>query len=200
MPEIGLFERAKDLPGRGTSITSRQFGGIRVFADSESRLKNGIEFIGGTIVRIAGQNCGIAPSMLRYLVSEDIGSPVPKRVFSALCGYHLRLGILDSIVCEGPKGNAFRVILHRDQLREFNGRVRDVGAEVTSCGIVRIFDLRDRYYPGRPKGSWTQAMLIGARLVRLGIADYKDQYTFKKASAVSNAILHTNGCLNAPNA
>src|SRR5438045_4143652 len=111
MRDIGLFASADDLPPCGGRSASRQFGGIKVFAASARELTAGTDRVSRSIAEVSGVSWGLTPSMLRYLVQQELGAEVPRRVFSALLGYGLHRGDVDGVICEGSQGTPFRVII-----------------------------------------------------------------------------------------
>lgn len=192
MTKFGLVERQSDLPERSGRGASRQFGGTRIFAATERDLAREVDCVSKAIVDTCAATPALTPSMLRYLVEQDLTAKLPKRVFGALLGSQLRTGGLDAVVCEGVQRTPYRVILHSDRVSEFSGRVREIARHLVQGRMMRISDVRDKYFPQKPKGSWTHAMYLAARLVRLGFAEYPDQYCIKMPDSVANAILHTD--------
>lgn len=192
MPDIRLFASADDLPSRASRSAFRQFGGIKVFAATPGELAAGVDRVSRSIAQVSGVSWGLTPSMLRYLVQQELGGEVPKRVFSALLGYHLHCGEVDGVICEGTQGTPFRVIIHRDRVREFNDRTRNIADDLCKRRTLQISEMRDRYFKNKAKGTWTQAMYMAARLVRLGLAEYRDQYSVKMTDLLANAIVYTH--------
>lgn len=192
MRDIGLFASADDLPARTSRMAIRHFGGIKVFAASSRELTAGVDRVSRIIVQIAGASWGLTPSMLRYLAQQELEAEIPKRVFSALLGYCLHCGDLDGVICEGSQGTPFRVIMHRDRVREFDGRTQEIADELCKRRVLQISEMRDRYFKNKAKGAWTQAMYLAARLVRLGIAEYRDQYSIQMPDLITNAIVHAH--------
>jgi hypothetical protein len=191
MPDVRLFASPDDLPARANRNIFRQFGGIKVFAATSRELAAGIDRVGQSIDQVSRVSWGLTPSMLRYLVQQELGAEVPKRVFSALLGYRLHCGQIDGVICEGSQGTPFRVIIHRDRIGEFNIRTRKIADDLRERRTVQISEMRDRYFKNKAKGTWTQAMYMAARLVRLGLADYRDQYSVKMPDLLANAVLYT---------
>ena len=196
MRDVGLFASAGDLRAQRREGAVRQFGGIKVFSSSSRELNAGINRVCRSIVRVSGASWGLNPSMLRYLVQQDLNAEIPKRVFSALLGYSLRRGDLDAVICEGSQGTPFRVIIHRDRIAEFANRTRETADQLCKHRTLQISQVRDKYFRDKAKGSWTQAMYVAARLVRLGIAEYQDQYTIKMPSVLANAIMYSDECFD----
>jgi hypothetical protein len=52
-----------------------------------------------------------------------------------------------------------------------------------------ISTIREMFFNPKQKGAWMQAMYIGARLVRMGVAVFEDQYTISMPSVIRNALL-----------
>jgi hypothetical protein len=140
-------------------------------------------------MRIGEKSAGLNVSLYNYLVDEDLKQKVPKRIFSALLGRQLRDGNLDAIVCEGPKGTPFRVMLTNKRLGEFQERVERVHAILLRDKKLPISTIREMFFNPKQKGAWTQAMYIGARLVRMGVAVFEDQYTISMPAVIRNALL-----------
>jgi hypothetical protein len=191
MLDIALFASVDDLPRRTTRAVVRQFGGIKVFAASSSALNTGVDCICQCIIRVSNASWGLTPSLLKYLTQQELKVEVSKRVFSALLGHSLRCGVLDAIICEGSQGTAFRIIMHRDRIGDFGRRTQEVSRHLYKRRALQVSELRDTYFNTKPKGSWTQAMYMAARLVRLGIAEYQDQYSIKMPDVVANAVVHS---------
>jgi hypothetical protein len=196
MGDIRLFASADDLPTRANRSAFRQFGGIKVFAATPGELAASINRVSRSITQVSGVSSGLTPSMLRYLVQQELGGEVPKRVFSALLGYRLHCGEVDEVICEGSHGTPFRVIIHRDRVREFNDRTRKIADDLWQRRILQISEMRDRYFKSKAKGTWTQAMYMAARLVRLGLAEYRDQYSVKRPDFLANAIVYTHASVD----
>lgn len=189
MSDIGLFASPEELPSYANNCASRQFGGIRIFAVTSTKLQDAIDRTCKGILRVSAGTWGLTPSMLLILVQQDLGVEISKRVFSALLGYKLRCGDLDTVICESTQGAPFRVVLHRNRIADFKSRTRETADQLHARRILQISDIRDNYFKNKPKGSWTQAMYVAARLARLGIAEYQDQYTIKMPDTVANALM-----------
>ncbi len=199
MADLGLYDAESDVPSGTGPIVHKQLGGLRIYSRSKRQLDAGIDRLAAVISETSQKSPGLTPSLLRYVAGERIGTQIPKRVFSAVLGSLLRRGQLDAVICEGPEGTRFRVILERYRLSEFQDRVKETTSLLCAKKTLAIAFLRDRYFPGTAKGRWTHAMFIAARLVRLGIALYVDRYRIELAESVANAIRQSHFTLNALN-
>jgi hypothetical protein len=194
--KLGLYENASQLRPASRSPAVRQFGGIKVFAQTQSKLEEGIKLLSAAICNVLLTNSTLTPSLTRYLVSEEIGCEVPRRVFSAVLGSVLRSGALDTVICEGSQGTAFRVVVHRSKLAEFEARVSEIGGRLCREKLVAISDVRDEFFSAKSKGDWTKAMFVVARLVRLGLGRYRDQFSIEVQEPIADAVLHANSIVD----
>lgn len=191
MPKLNLYSSADELSPRGAPAF-RQFGGVKVFSTSQKELDAAIARVRELVEQVCVGSWGLTPSMTQYLVQQEIGAEIPRRAFNAILGSQLRCGNLVCVLGEGSQGTPFRVILHPERAKDFRCRVRQTAELLPDRRTVQIAEIRDKYFAGKPKGSWTQSMYVAARLVRLGIAEYRDQYTVVMPDIVANALKHIN--------
>ena len=182
-----------------SQVAVRRFGGIQIYASSEHILKRGIGLVTKGILQVSNTSPGLNPNFLKFLVQQNLGIEIPKRIFSAILGSQLRAGVLEEVTCQGSKGTPFRVIIHRDRVREFNKRVDEVALSLLQSHQVQISAIRERFFPGKSKGAWTLASYIAARLVRIGWAIYVDPYRIELPEPVKNAAVRAELLLGRPN-
>jgi hypothetical protein len=111
MRGLPIYQTPNEVPLKGGSPVVVHFGGINLYGATEKGLSSGIAKISESIAKIGERSAGLNISLYNYLVEQDLEQKVPKRIFSALVGRQLRDGNLDAVICEGPKGTAFRVLL-----------------------------------------------------------------------------------------
>jgi hypothetical protein len=191
MLDLGLYDSEEDVPPRSKRCVSRQLGGIKVYASTQATLDRGTQKLGELIVDTCSASLALTPSLIRYLVQNRVDGQVPRRCFSAVLGWQMRSGLLDSVLCEGQMGSAFRVIVHAPVRSRFEERTKESRDLLRDARRVQISVLRDKYYAESTKGSWTQASFIAARVVRLGWARYVDRFTIEMPGYVSDAIRHS---------
>lgn len=128
------------------------------------------------------------PSLVRYLVANRLGREISQRIFSALLGAELRSGRLDGIICESETGNSFRIVIAAGEKSKFGELVGNCLEMVPLSGTLSISAIRDRFYPSGSKGDWTRAYYIASRLARIGLVDFVDRFSIKRAKEAYDAI------------
>lgn len=169
-------------------VSRRRFGGIDLYAYGDEVLDLEIKKICSGILSIVKENGPLPPGLIRYLLAKRETQEISQRTFSALLGAELRSGRLDAIVCEGETGKPFRIVIEAAAKPNFGHLLQKCLDMIPLRGSLTIAAVRDRLYPGKEEGNWTKASYLAARLARVGLVDFLDHFTIKRAEDTYHAI------------
>jgi hypothetical protein len=187
-----ILSTSRPAPKRNKSIAHRRFGGINLYAYGDDELYREIENIRSGILSVVQEKGPLAPSLVRYLVANKTNQEIPQRVFSALLGAELRSGRLDCIVCESETKKPFRIVIAAAAKLKFEILLKNCLEMISSSERIMISTIRDRLYPGEDQGNWTRAYYLASRLARVGLVDFLDRFSVKRAKDAYHAISGIN--------
>lgn len=184
-PNLGLATRGSDLAPRAASL---QFGGITLYAATRSALNDAVQAIGRAIHQSSEAHLTLTRVTLASEVKKLLGVTIEKRVFGAILGLQLRLGVLDCIPCAATSGKVFRIYSHQKRIEEFTSYLSVAEEQLRQRGLLEVRQLETRLFGSRKWGTWSSAMHLLARLVQKGKARYQDSSTFLWQAGVANAV------------
>lgn len=158
----------------GASI---QLGGITIFAPSDEILLQGLGSIGNALLKTALENPTIDRYSLMLQCVRLVGHRIDKRIFGAILGNKLRLGLLDVVPCAAISKRIFRVYVAAQRVLEFRRNLEYASALLRPRSICHIRDIRDVVLKTNARGMWSCASHIAGRLVVLGRAEYADRFS-----------------------
>lgn len=173
----------------GNSCSSRKLGGVEIYCCDDDTLHEEMEVIGASIRASALKYLSTAKNVLSKASREAIEKEYIKgRLFSALLGWQMHLGYIDSIICESQSGKIFYVYIHKDNISKFNSMVEKVKIEILNKGRLNIQDVEGIVFGNRSYNTWSSSTHILSRLARLGFCEQSDKYTFYTPTELQNAI------------
>src|SRR5262249_9391761 len=167
----GLATRENHLPAAAASL---QLGGITLYAATNSALNDAMQAISQAIRQASEAHLTLTRVTLASEVKKLVGVTIEKRVFGAILGLQLRLGVLDCIPCAAISGKVFRIYAHQNRIDEFTSNLRVAEEQLRHRGVLEVRQLETRVFGSRKWGTWSSAMHLLARLVQKGRARYQD--------------------------
>lgn len=167
---------------------SLRLGGVTIYARTQSELDQAVCTIGGAIDHCASVHSSLRRVTLKSQVTSYLSIKVDERVFGAILGSQLKIGILDSIPCASIMDKVFRVYVHKQQLDAFQGNQVKAAAELKRRGVAHIRDMEEILFQERQWGTFDSTIHIMARLVQVGRACYLDKKSFRWPAEVEDAI------------
>lgn len=184
MAGLGLLSQPQ-----GAGLAETKLGGIRIFARSPRELEQGLRQLSVLINDNLAAHASLDRRALLRRVADAAGEWLDQRVFSAVLGSQLRVGRADSILCAAESGRVFRVLVARENLAAFHGRVRQLGQALKNAQRLWVRDVRDLFFPAGGPGAWTYARHICARAVFVGTARYADRFSLAWPEGLDRAAL-----------
>jgi len=139
------------------------------------------------MVERSGLLASLDRKVLRTLVCDRLGQRVDDRLFGAVLGSQMRLGLIEAVGCAAISGKVFRVLINVNLLQVFQQRMLEIQERLRKCRVVTVADVRNQYFPGREWGTWSAAHHLLARLAQTGGAVYVDNRTFEWPVGIENA-------------
>jgi hypothetical protein len=183
--QLKLSTRATDFL---TTPASLRLGGITIYAPDKSELLRAYKTIADAIDECSKPHLSLTRIVLNSEVQKHLNVTLDQRIFGAILGSQLRLGILDSIPCAAVTGKVLRVYLHNQQLDTFLHNLEITAAELRLRRVVQVRDIEEKLFRQRCWGTWSSAFHILARLVHIGRACYVDRESFCWPPEIENAI------------
>lgn len=187
MGPLGLATRASVAACSSKTPARVRLGGITVYAATERGLQDGLKLLAEATVEQSRILASLDRKVLRKLVCDTLGERVDDRLFGAVLGSQMRLGLIEAVGCAAISGKMFRVLINVDLLEVFQQRLLEVREKLRKCRIVTVGDVRNHYFPGREWGTWSAANHLLARLAQMGCAAYVDSHTFAWPRGIENA-------------
>lgn len=182
---LPISTRSADYPGEAASI---RLGGVTVYSASDAELDESIQTVAVAIDRCSQPHLSLTRTTLNSEVRKHLNLQVERRIFGAILGSQLRLGILDSVPCAAATGKVFRVYVNRQQVNTFLRHLDTVACELRGLRRVHVRDIEGKLFGERRWGTWSSTSHVLARLVQIGRACYADQSSFLWPAGIENAI------------
>jgi hypothetical protein len=169
-PPIILAISRQSLPHSREPV-SRRLGGVTLWAPTAADHQSGIRGLSDAIAECAGAHLTATKTVLRTLVRKQLpDSDVEDRVFAAVLGFTLRIGLLDAIVCASEKDKPYRVFIHRTQLSRFANALETATVLLRRSGTTTVPVLETALFGTRSYNTWSSTSHVLARLSYLGLA------------------------------
>lgn len=183
----------KQTPILSRSAKSNQdsalkLGGITVFGKNEIALLDGIRTVADAIGMVSRSHLTLTRTNLRCEVRKLFETEIDDRVFSGILGSELRKGAMDSLVCAAASGKTYRILVHAARLSEFDKWLADATRRLRTNRVIQVRDVEQMAFGSRRWGTWSSALHILTRAVRLGRACYVDDMTFAWPRGIDNAV------------
>jgi hypothetical protein len=162
----------------------RRFGGVYVTSATCASLKVGLDALENAVLQAARNYPSVDRALLITDVAALLGHRVDLKVFNAVVGGHLRLGLFDSVPCAALTGKVFRALVLRERLAEWHANLHHVRGLLESQGYCSVNVIRDRVLMRDDRGMWSAANHLAARLVLLGRAEYKDRFSIRQPEGI----------------
>lgn len=162
--------------GSAAEIASRRLGGVTVWAPTPEDLEVGLRTVSTAIMDCARVHLSITKSVLRKLVREHLKeSTVEDRLFSAVLGYSMRIGGLDSFVASSANDRPFRVLIHRSQKERFDEALRVARRLLLQQSTISVPILEKALFGNRAYNTWSSTSHVLGRLSYLGFSTLDDE-------------------------
>lgn len=174
LPSQQLFVASRSSPP-DTAVV--RLGGVTVGAPTSKSLQAGMDAIGAAVVKVANSYPSIDRGLLISDVAVMLGHRIDIRVFGAIVGSKLRMGLLDVVPCVAQSDRVFRVLIAPSRMPAWAQNIERVGEVLrveSRCPINRI---RDEIIGDVGRGMWSAASHLAARLALLGRAEYVDRFS-----------------------
>jgi hypothetical protein len=184
-PQFRLSTSSTEFPGSPASL---RLGGVTIYAPGEPELTRAFKTISSAIDQCSKSHSSLTRKTLNSEVRKHLEVNVDPRIFGAILGSQLRLGILDSIPCAAVTGEVFRIYVHNTQFDTFGQHLKTTTALLRLKGTVLVRDIEEKLFGRRRWGTWSSASHILARLVQLGRASYVDRNLFRWPLGIEHAV------------
>jgi hypothetical protein len=164
-----------------------RLGGVSVYAPCERKLDEGLQLLGGVIVEQSTVLPSIERRALHTLVCEKLDEEVDDRLFGAVLGSQMRMGLIEGIGCAALSGKVFRVLVNAELTNLFQKRLSEVLDRLRTRHVLLVREVRDDYFPRGEWGTWSAANHLLARLTQIGCATYVDKYTYAWPKGLESA-------------
>ena len=167
---------SRDSFRSAADAAARRLGGVTVWAPSPEDLDRGIETLSTAIIDCARVHLSITKSVLRKLVRARLEqSTVEDRLFSAVLGYTLRVGELDSFVASSANDRPFRVLIHRSQKERFEQAIQIACRLLRKQSSLTVPVLEKAIFRARAYNTWSSTSHVLGRLSYRGFASLDDE-------------------------
>jgi len=183
--ELPISTRSADYPGDAASV---RLGGVTVYSASDAELDKSIRTVALAIDCCSQPHLSLTKITLHSEVRTHLNLALDRRVFGAILGSQLRLGILDSIPCAAATGKVLRVYVNRKQINNFLRHLDTVADDLRRLQCVQVRDIERKLFGQRRWGTWSSTSHVLARLVQVGRACYVDQSSFRWPAGIENAV------------
>lgn len=157
---------------------STKLGGTTIYAPDDEQLARGLSTLADLIERHTRAHLTLTRTTLNSLVRDDTGVETDRRIFGAVLGWRLRLGVLDSIPCAATSGKLYRVFTHVEQYPLFLSHLETLKSRLHTRRVLKVRDAEHAVFGQRRWGTWSSSLHLLARLVCTGHACYLDSKTF----------------------
>jgi hypothetical protein len=177
---------ATDTPTRTSA--SVQLGGVTVYGQSEGEIVRTIDEISQILDDQGTRHLSATRPVLQKLVSDEIGEKIERRLFGAILGSRIRVGVFEAWLCEAEQGSEFRVFIHRSQVKRFKKALNDTLIMLRDEGEVLVKQIERTLFPARSYNTWSSTSHVLGRLVFQGKAEYLDKMTFRFPVGLQHAL------------
>jgi hypothetical protein len=157
-----------------------RLGGIVLWGPNDDIIAEEVSRLTDAIVQCARLHLSITRPVLRKLVCEMLSENVEERVFSALLGSTLRLGLIDALFCGSENDKAYRVFVHASQIERFERALRSTQTQIDRLGRLTVGEVEEAVFGSREYNTWSSSLHILARLSYLGICTFESKNEVRK--------------------
>lgn len=183
--QLNLSTRSDNFSGNAASL---RLGGVTVYGPSESELRRSVQTVADEIDQCSNPHLSLLRVTLNSEVKKHLNEAVDRRIFGAILGSQLRLGVLDSIPVATKTGKVFRIYVHNGQMDTFRRHLATTETELRRRDVVHVRDIERKLFGERRWGTWSSASHVLARLVQIGRACYVDEKSFRWPPGIDDAI------------
>ena len=186
---MSLFQNIQTRrPQEGEEGYSLSFGGTTLYANSQKILADAVYRLEETLEKCTADHQTLVRHAIVKLTRDALGESIPDRIFGAVFGRMLGLGVLTTIPCRTINGRILRVYINTNSLDAFHDDLNRVRELLKSSSAVATRTVQRRCHPDRGWGTYATSQHLLSHLVFLGQAVYVDEDLFTWPTEIENAV------------
>ncbi len=163
-----------------SEVIGKKFGGVTLWAANEEQFSSALNALRAGIEYVASMYLTTTKNVLRKKVEEHLKTErIEDRVFSAILGWSLRIGNLDTLICSSINDRPFRVIIHPVQLVRWAGALNLATGMLLKQDILLIRELEAKLFGARAYNTWSSTAHVLSYLNYKGTVKQLDEFSFQ---------------------